>query len=137
MMKLFVMTALLSLITATAAAQEAPVHVEGLEVFANEQETQTQTIIVIGRRFQQPLDLPYEAHREGPRGSLEADTAWGEARFTYTVPLYSFSDSLSIDTQETWVQRESESYHGAPTRNGRRMRLVCRLPLTSCLGLDD
>ncbi len=136
-MKLFVMTALLSLMAATATAQEAPVYVEGLQAFANEQETETQTIIVIGRRPQQPLDLPYEAHRERPLGSLTADTSWGEQRFTYTVPLYSFSDSLSIDTQETWVQRENESYHGAPTRNGRRMRLVCRLPLTSCLGLDD
>ena len=96
--------------------------------------TDETVIIVTGHRVSQPLPLAYEGVVNAERQpTLVFDDTFGEGRYEYRRTLAEVTEYSDIELYSTWVEDPSDQYHGAPTRNGRSGRFVCRRPLLQVL----
>lgn len=131
-MKLFVMTTLLSLMAATAAAQDTPT-VDSWVRFRSMDSSET--IVVIGRRSSPPLELPYEQQVQNPY-SVTHDDSFGDSVYTARYRLWGSNEGMALNLRSTWRDDETDRFRGIPENLGRDAELViCRFPPLRCFNV--
>lgn len=132
-MKFLALSALLMLSAANAFAQEpANSYDSGVRIPVDETESPhanvSDVIVVYGHRRTDSFPMPYEAYREEPYVTLTLSNDFGSARYEYRREVFDLGNESSIEFYSTWAADPSERQVGAPTRNGRSGRYVCRRP---------
>lgn len=104
-------------------------------VWGQEQNVVSEVIIVTGHR---PDDLPPSYRVGPPQESLLVEEGYGRRDYAYTRRLMDFGDGRRLEWRQTWSADAPGLDVGAPERReSRRLRLVCELPLSTCLGFDN